>query len=87
MQIDQNAASTTRRRGRPVTAMATALLTFGFVLVVLLRHDFWNWSTARPLLLGVLPVGLWWQALVSIAASALMWACVTFAWPEHLEEQ
>ena len=44
MQIDQNAASTTRRRGRPVTALTAAMLTLAFVFVMLLRHDWWNWS-------------------------------------------
>ena len=52
----------------------------------MLRHDYWNWDTPYPLLLGFLPVGLWWQALVSLLACALMWLMVTFAWPQELED-
>jgi hypothetical protein len=56
------------------------------VLVILaLRHDFWNWTSPQPLL-GFLPVGLWWQAGVSILACVMMGLMVRWAWPQHLEE-
>lgn len=86
MQIDNNAQSSSKRRGRPVSAAVAAMLTLVFLAVVFLRHDGWNWKSPHPLLLGVLPVGLWWQAIVSILASVMMWLCVTFAWPEELED-
>jgi len=70
---------------RPRPAIA-ALLTFIFLLVLFLRHDYWNWDTPGYLLLGFLPVGLWWQALVTILASIMMWLMVTLAWPSHLEQ-
>jgi len=71
-------------RNRPAIA---ALLTFIFVLVLFLRHDYWNWDTPGHLLFGFLPVGLWWQALVTILASIMMFLMVTLAWPHHLEEK
>ena len=61
------------------------LLTVTFLLVLFLRHDYWNWDTPGYLLFGFLPVGLWWQALVTILASIMMWLMVTLAWPAHLE--
>ena len=55
------------------------------ILVLALRHDFWNWDTPGYLLFGFLPVGLWWQGMVSICATLMMWLMVTFAWPGDLE--
>jgi hypothetical protein len=54
--------------------------------VYLVHHDFWNWTRVEPLLFGFLPVGLWYHALYSLLASALMWLLVKFAWPKSLEE-
>ena len=70
-------------RKRPFVA---AFLTLIFLLVLFLRHDYWNWNTPGYLLFGVLPIGLWWQALVTLLASIMMWLMVTLAWPSHLEE-
>jgi hypothetical protein len=61
------------------------LLTLAAVGVLALRHDYWNWDTPHPLLFGFLPVGLWWQGLVSLLAAGLMWLMVRFAWPAELE--
>ena len=71
---------------RPRPAIA-AILTAIFLLVLFLRHDYWNWDTPGYLLFGFLPVGLWWQALVTILASIMMWLMVTLAWPSHLEQK
>lgn len=51
----------------------------------LLHQDFWFWDAARPLVFGFLPVGLFYHAAYSLAAAALMWALVRFAWPARLE--
>jgi hypothetical protein len=51
-----------------------------------LHQDLWYWRSARPLFAGFLPIGLTYHALYCLAASALMWALTTFAWPSHLEE-
>jgi len=54
--------------------------------VYLVHQDFWNWTRVEPLLFGFLPVGLWYHALYSLLASALMWVLVKFAWPKSLGE-
>jgi len=55
-----------------------------FAVLVVLHHDFWFWSDAT-LLFGFLPVGLGYQMLISLAASAL-WGWAAFnAWPAELE--
>jgi hypothetical protein len=56
------------------------------VAVLVLRHDFWHWNAVRPLLFGLLPVGLWWQVGVSLAACLTMVLLVRWAWPAWLEE-
>ena len=63
------------------------LLAMAEVVVWVLRHDYWNWDTPYPLLFGFLPVGLWWQGLVSILAACLMASLVRFAWPAELEDE
>ncbi len=64
-----------------------ALLTLGALTVLVMRHDYWFWDTPYPLLFGWLPVALWWQALVSLTACALMWLMVRLAWPQELEDE
>jgi hypothetical protein len=67
--------------------MTIALLTIVAVVVIVLRHDYWNWDTPYPLLFGFLPVGLWWQGMVSVLACVMMWLMVRFAWPQELEDE
>jgi Protein of unknown function (DUF3311) len=52
-----------------------------------LHQDFWFWRTAQPLVFGFVPIGLFYQACFSIAASLLMWLLVKHAWPVHLENE
>jgi hypothetical protein len=68
---------TPRARGT-VTALAIAV-------VYILHQDFWHWRAARPLWFGILPPALWYHALYTIAAAALMAALVRWSWPRHLE--
>jgi hypothetical protein len=72
---------------RPRSAGVYVVLTLAALIVLVMRHDYWNWDTPYPLLFGVLPVALWWQGLVSIAACALMWLMVRLAWPAELEDE
>jgi hypothetical protein len=51
----------------------------------LLHQDVWFWRTARPLVLGFLPVGLAYHGAYCLAAALLMWALTKAAWPSHLE--
>ena len=54
-------------------------------LLAILHYDFWNWED-RSLMFGFMPIGLFYQALISIGA-AVAWALVVkFAWPTHIEE-
>jgi hypothetical protein len=55
------------------------------IAVYLLHQDFWWWRTAKPLLFGFLPIGLFYHACYSVAAAAVMWLLVKYAWPSHLE--
>jgi len=54
------------------------------VLLAILHWDFWYWDD-RTLVFGFMPIGLFYQALISILA-AVGWALViSFAWPSHVE--
>jgi hypothetical protein len=55
------------------------------VVLYLLHQDFWFWRDARPLVFGVLPIGLFYHAVFTLASSLVLWLLVTFAWPSHLE--
>ena len=56
-----------------------------FVLLLLLHQDSWNWDNAN-LVLGFMPVGLFYHACYSLVA-ALFWGIVMkVAWPSELEE-
>jgi len=63
------------------------LLVVAVVALYALHQDFWFWRTAHPLVFGFLPIGLFYQACFSGAASLLMWLLVKFAWPSHLERE
>ena len=70
--------------------MKRLLLIIAVVALYALHQDFWFWRTPYlfgRLPLGFLPVGLFYHACFSVAASLLMWLLVTFAWPGHLEEE
>ena len=54
-------------------------------LLAVLHYDFWWWSD-RSLVFGFLPIGLLWQALISIGASVAWYLVVNHAWPDHVEE-
>jgi hypothetical protein len=64
-----------------------ALLVLATLAVYLLHQDFWFWTSARPFVLGFLPIGLFYHACYCVLAVLLMWLLVTFAWPEHLERE
>ena len=55
------------------------------VLLALVHQDFWWWDRIDPLVLGFIPIGLAYQAGVSIVA-AILWAmAVKYCWPQGLE--
>ena len=67
--------------------MKLPLLVLVVIAIYVLHQDFWFWRTARPLIFGFLPVGLFYHALFSVAASGVMWLLVKYAWPAHLEQE
>ncbi|HVF54882.1 MAG TPA: DUF3311 domain-containing protein [Pyrinomonadaceae bacterium] len=67
--------------------MKRALLVSACILLYVLHQDIWFWRTPRPLLFGIIPIGLFYHACFSVAASLLMWALVKFAWPARLERE
>ena len=61
------------------------LLTLAVIAVYALHKNVWLWRTARPLVFGFLPIGLFYQACFSVAAALLLAALVRYAWPGHLD--
>lgn len=57
------------------------------VVLYALHQDFWFWRTARPLLFGFLPVGIWYHLCFTLAVSFVMWLLIQQAWPAHLEKE
>jgi Protein of unknown function (DUF3311) len=55
------------------------------VLLALAHQDFWWWDRIDPLVFGFIPIGLAYQAGVSIAAATLWAMAVKFCWPKGLE--
>ena len=62
-----------------------ALLVGLACLLYVVHQDFWFWRTARPLVFGFLPVGLFYHAAFTVACSIVLWLLVKYAWPAHLE--
>jgi hypothetical protein len=52
-----------------------------------LHQDFWFWRWAHPLILGFIPVGLFYHACYTVVTALVMWLLVKLAWPSHLEEE
>jgi len=51
------------------------------ILLVILHQDNWNWDN-DTLVLGFVPMGLFYHACISIAASVTWWLATKIAWPE-----
>ena len=66
--------------------MKNGLLALAVAALYVLHQDVWLWRSARPLVFGFLPVGLFYHACFCVASSLLMWLLVSQAWPTHLEE-
>ncbi len=61
--------------------MKHILFWIALAALFILHHDWWFWNDSR-LLFGFLPVGLGYQALVSLAAAGLWAVAVLWVWPE-----
>jgi hypothetical protein len=56
------------------------------VALIVLHHDIWWWDD-RTIVLGFLPIGLAWHALLSMAAGVVGWLAVTFCWPREFDDE
>ncbi|HRX84234.1 MAG TPA: DUF3311 domain-containing protein [Phycisphaerae bacterium] len=56
------------------------------ILLALAHQDFWWWNDIHPLVFGFIPVGLAYQALVSILAALLWWAATRYCWPRGVDD-
>lgn len=56
--------------------MKKSVFWFAFLALVVLHHDWWFWNDGS-LVLGIVPVGLAYHALLSLSAGAL-WAWAVF---------
>ena len=66
--------------------MTKGQLAWGFVVVLaILHYDFWYWDD-RSIVLGFMPIGLLYQALISLAAGVAWYFVVKHAWPSWVEE-
>jgi hypothetical protein len=65
--------------------MRRPLLLVVILALYALHQDVWFWRSARPLVLGFLPVGLAYHAVYCIAVALVMWLLTRVAWPSHLE--
>jgi hypothetical protein len=65
--------------------MKKTLLVLATLTLYLLHQDVWLWRSARPLVFGFLPIGLFYHALYCVLAALLMRLLVVLAWPAHLE--
>ena len=63
------------------------LLVLAIVTLYVLHQDWWFWDSARPLVFGFLPIGLFYHAVFSLVAALLMGLLVRYAWPTKLEHQ
>jgi Protein of unknown function (DUF3311) len=67
--------------------MKRTLLVLATLILYALHQDLWFWRSARPLVFGFLPIGLFYHAGFSVAAALLLWLLVAQAWPSHLERE
>ena len=67
--------------------MARWMLALAVAALYVLHQDIWFWDTARPLVFGFLPIGLFYHAAYSVAVAVLMVLLIRFAWPAELERE
>jgi hypothetical protein len=63
-------------------AVAAAIVAVLYVL----HQDIWFWDTARPLVFGFLPIGLFYHAAFTVVTSLALGLLVWLLWPSHLDE-
>lgn len=66
--------------------MRTVSLWLLVICFYALHQDIWYWRSARPLLFGVFPAGIWYHGVYTLAACGLMAILIRFAWPPEVDE-
>ena len=62
------------------------ILIWVLVAALLIAHqDFWYW-TDETLVYGIIPIGLFYHACLSVVAGVFWFLVCSFAWPKDLEE-
>jgi hypothetical protein len=56
---------------------------FLILLLVVLHQDNWFWDDTR-LVLGFMPIGLFYHAFLSLAAATVWYMAVKFCWPAEV---
>jgi hypothetical protein len=64
---------------------ASMILLVVVIVMAVLHQDFWAWDN-ESLVLGFMPVGLFYHAMYSLAAAGLWCLAIKFAWPHALEQ-
>ncbi len=63
------------------------ILVYALILLLMIAHqDFWWWDTEKPLIGGVVPIGLAYHAVVSVAAAILWGLAAKHCWPSGLDD-
>ena len=65
--------------------VAAAILLIAALYV--LHQDFWFWRQARPLVFGVLPIGLAYHAAFTLVTSLVLLVLVRLLWPARLDPE
>jgi hypothetical protein len=55
-------------------------------VVVLLHQDTWFWRS-KALVLGFLPVGLFYHIVYTLLCAMTMWTLILYVWPQHLDDE
>jgi hypothetical protein len=67
--------------------MTTAVAALLVAVIYVLHQDFWFWREARPLVFGLLPIGLFYHVAYTLVTSLLLWTLVRMLWPAHLDTE
>ena len=55
------------------------------VILAVLHQDNWWWERT-DLVMGFVPIGLAWHAMISLGAGLGWWLVILFAWPTSVDE-
>ncbi len=62
-------------------------LIYGLLILLAIFHqDFWWWDDSDTLVLGFMPIGLFYHAMISVSAGLLWWLAVKYCWPKGLDD-